>query len=624
MSNRTVSLGNGRLFLTLDAAAEARDLYHPHAGFPNHLMGGLCRMGLQLLDDTRVHWVDATWAKEQTIDSDGRGARTLLQCPTHDVALTIHDRLSSEHNCWRREVRAASSHTPSIRLLFHHRLNLGGGDIGGCVRYHPPTHLMHFNRSQHCTVSIDNAPLTDWTLGRSDDEIGENIDAEALLGNRIAMGATDSLVSHRLTLDDAQSDTMFLRLSFGSTSDESGQGRTAPEAHFDITPSGTALSEIPEEFQPLAEASLGVLLSHIDSDGGIVAGLDGSQTPSSRDGYSYVWMRDAALIADVLGRVGQSDAVSNLIRFATRTMSEGGHLLQRHHPDGYAGSTWHPEPEIGSDHLPIQSDETALCVWLAARHIERGHADDGGEAVFGELITPMAEFLHRYRDPKSALPLPSHDLWEERWGIHTFTATVTADALQRASLTAEALGITDDRSDRWAAAATAMKTAIRSRLFHEDTGRYARRAMIEQDGSLFLDTVPDASLLLAALIESAGPITDTAWLKTIDSVVREIAVPECDGGLARYVGDHYARSPQLPGHIAGNPWPMITCWLAEIHSYCDEQEDAAERLREAMKMTTNSGTLSEQVDPLTRLPCSISPLPWSHAAFLSAAIRLSQ
>ena len=38
-----------------------------------------------------------------------------------------------------------------------------------------------------------------------------------------------------------------------------------------------------------------------------------------------------------------------------------------------------------------------------------------------------ADFMVRYRDPRTGLPLPSYDLWEERWGVHAFTvATVYA------------------------------------------------------------------------------------------------------------------------------------------------------------------------------------------------------
>jgi GH15 family glucan-1,4-alpha-glucosidase len=38
----------------------------------------------------------------------------------------------------------------------------------------------------------------------------------------------------------------------------------------------------------------------------------------------------------------------------------------------------------------------------------------------------------KYRDAKTGLPLPSYDLWEERWGIHAFTVATVYGGLKAA------------------------------------------------------------------------------------------------------------------------------------------------------------------------------------------------
>ena len=42
------------------------------------------------------------------------------------------------------------------------------------------------------------------------------------------------------------------------------------------------------------------------------------------------------------------------------------------------------------------------------------------------------QFMVRYRDKVTGLPLPSYDLWEERWGIHAFTVATVYGALKAA------------------------------------------------------------------------------------------------------------------------------------------------------------------------------------------------
>jgi GH15 family glucan-1,4-alpha-glucosidase len=95
------------------------------------------------------------------------------------------------------------------------------------------------------------------------------------------------------------------------------------------------------------------------------------------------------------------------------------------------------------------------------------------------------------------------------------------------------------------------------------------------------------------------------------------------GGMARFESDGYHRINQ---DVPGNPWIICTLWLADY--LLEKGEDEGE-LAEAQELLTwvaqharPSGVLAEQLHPNTGEPLSVSPLAWSHAAFLATTHRL--
>src|SRR5260370_1309301 len=94
------------------------------------------------------------------------------------------------------------------------------------------------------------------------------------------------------------------------------------------------------------------------------------------------------------------------------------------------------------------------------------------------------------------------------------------------------------------------------------------------------------------------------------------------GGVARYENDYYHLVSQDIANVPGNPWFICSCWLAEYvvaraHAL-DELHDAIPLLDWVAQRALPSGVLAEQVDPYTDEPCSVSPLTWSHAEYVSA------
>jgi GH15 family glucan-1,4-alpha-glucosidase len=99
-------------------------------------------------------------------------------------------------------------------------------------------------------------------------------------------------------------------------------------------------------------------------------------------------------------------------------------------------------------------------------------------------------------------------------------------------------------------------------------------------------------------------------------------------GCARYQGDVYQRAEESPKDIPGNPWFIATLWLAE---YFVDQAENHEQLQATLpylewcgKNSLPSGVLAEQVHPVSGSPLSVSPLTWSHSAFVWTVLRYTE
>jgi GH15 family glucan-1,4-alpha-glucosidase len=94
------------------------------------------------------------------------------------------------------------------------------------------------------------------------------------------------------------------------------------------------------------------------------------------------------------------------------------------------------------------------------------------------------------------------------------------------------------------------------------------------------------------------------------------------GGVARYENDYYHQVSQDIANVPGNPWFITTLWLAEWYaSTAHDSKDlkpSLELLEWVARRALPSGVLAEQVNPDTNAPLSVSPLTWSHAAYVAA------
>ena len=136
--------------------------------------------------------------------------------------------------------------------------------------------------------------------------------------------------------------------------------------------------------------------------------------------------------------------------------------------------------------------------------------------------------------------------------------------------------------------------------------------------------VIDVSLLGLATL-GALPPRDRRVAETVGAVRRQLWLKTSIGGCARYQDDRYQRTKDCPKDVADNPWFISTLWLGEYFiasaESLPELHEALPYLEWCVENALPSGVLSEQVHPVGGRPLSVSPLTWSHSAFVWTVLQ---
>ncbi len=333
-----------------------------------------------------------------------------------------------------------------------------------------------------------------------------------------------------------------------------------------------------------------------DSKGGIIASPDSESLKLTGDTYNYVWWRDAAFVAMALDSAGIHKPVEQFFEFAREFQTKGGFFMHRHFPNGTLGSTWHEPPFI-------QIDQTAAIIYALAYH-QKLLMDVEFSRKMWDMTKRAANFLVKFRDEETGLPLPSYDLWEERKAIFTYSAAAVCAGLRGAQSIADELGKSAGK-ESWADVAEDIKKAMKEHLFDDDMGHFVKSIKP-------LETTLDSSVLYALLF-GVFDAEDGVVRRTIDAVERKLWIDGV-GGYARYENDTYY------GHM--NPWIICTLWVAEAKLMQGDKKKCSELLAWVEKQATPTGLLPEQVDRKTWQAASVLPLAWSHSAYVWLVNRM--
>ena len=211
--------------------------------------------------------------------------------------------------------------------------------------------------------------------------------------------------------------------------------------------------------------------------------------------------------------------------------------------------------------LPIQEDETALVLLALWKDYTRHQVIELPQSLYNNLIRKGAAFLSQYMEHSLSLPKPSYDLWEERYGIWTYTVASVYGGLMAGAYFMELFG-DYERSDHLRKTAAAIKEGMLTHLWDEESGRFAR-GLIQKDNRWVKDMTLESSMF--GIWEfGVLPVDDSRVIRTMNAIKEGLSIRTGVGGVARYTNDYYFQQSGDIENVPGNPWIICTLWIANF------------------------------------------------------------
>ncbi len=629
---RETVIGNGRIAIAFDSKMNIRDFFYPKVGLENHLMGHFLRMGLWA--DGLFRWSDDGWNVKTGYMPETLVCRCRASHAELGLKLETNDGVHPSLDVLLRKVVVLNlfNSPRKVRLFFTHDFHIYGGSVGDTVMYEPILDsIIHYKRNRYFLIggTAQDKGLHQFATGYKEQPGREGTwrDAEdgLLEGNPIAQGSVDSAVSFELDLEPnslgivhywvACAPSLKKVIDLTGKVKEIGAEQLLMETENYwaawLNKKNIRLSGLPRKILSAYKNSLLIMRAHADSQGGIIASSDSNILQFNRDTYSYVWMRDGSVASMAFDLAGFPEATRRFFRFCNRVITDDGFFHHKYSPDGSVGSSW--LAASGLEGLAIEEDETALVLYALWRHFQKYRDIEFIEAVYPNLVLKTTDFLLKYIDPETGLPRPSFDLWEEKYGVFTWTAATVYAGLWAAAKFSRVF-YNRERHDTLCRASANLKEAMLKHLYDGESHRFINA--IFPDGSR--DRRVDSSIS-AIFLYGGFEATDKAVEGTMNSIFDRLWIGKGVGGLARYENDEYQRASR---DVTGNPWFISTLWLARWHI---ARARSMLQLKEGMELLTwaansslPSGVMAEQIHPFKGIPVSASPLVWSHAEFVIA------
>ncbi len=638
---RASVLGNGNSLVCLDQFGQVRDFYFPYAGQEDHIgPNQLHKMGVFV--DGGLHWADnGEW--QTTLEYMDRSMVTKVRADNRNIKVSIEteDIVYNEKNIFLRKITLKNndSKTRELKLFLNQQFKIGDTNHADTAYFSNTVEsIIHYKgrRVFLCGGLCDNRAFDDYSIGFCGIEGKEGTwrDAEdgKLSKNPIEHGIVDSVISWGRSVGAGGTMTVYYWVAVGETYREvvgllnyifEKSPEHLLESTKDFWTAWTGQTEatfpgLSVEAQKIFYSSLLVMRAHSDNRGGILASSDSGNIQYGGDTYSYVWPRDACFAAWSFDEAGFYDVSRRFYDFANNIITDEGYVLHKYQPDKSLGSSWHPWVKDGKRQLAIQEDETAILIVGLWEHYVRAKDLEFVESVYNSFVKRAAEFLIRYKDLKSNLPLPSYDLWEERYGVSAFTASVIYGGLMSAGNFAKTLG-KEDEAHKFYTEAEILRKAIIKELW-DDNAKYFF-SLVEKDGHLERETRVDASSFYGAFRFGIFGPDDPRMISAFDLVKQKLSSGSQVGGLARYEGDSYCK---VVDGVAGNPWFVTTLWLTQYKivraKTIEDLKEVVADIEWAASLDYHS-MLSEQLHPVNGSNISATPLVWSHAEYVRTVVE---
>lgn len=637
---RHLALGNGSLLVNVDKWLQVRDLYWPHVGQENHLLGNACRLGVFV--DGRVSWVNTEgWQRSlgyvrDALVSDTSAKSDELQCEAR-----INDCVHFERDVFVRKVtiKNTSGRKRLFTLFCHHDFRMYGEGVGDTAGYDPTNNaVFHYKRKRYVYLAASRtgkkSELFEYSI-TADGGSFEDAEDGRLAKGPIGQGSVDSNVSVQVEVGPGKTATVYYWLcvghDFGAVFSlhewvlKKSPAKVVEETarHWKKWLKPVKLQGLDKRAEECFRRSLLIIRTQVDKYGAIVAANDSDNLEFNRDTYSYMWPRDGAIVAIALQRAGYASLVRPFYDFCRDALSRAGCLLHKYNPDVSLGSSWHPYVgEKGEPQLPVQEDSTALVLGALWDFYEQTKDRKFIQGLYKKMVKPMAEFLAAYRYRQLGLPRESYDLWEERHGIFTFTCNTVCFGLSAAAKLARL--VRDKDAKKYERVGKEVHDAVLKHLYDEERGQFLRG--VSYEGKEMVKDPTIESSLYSTFAFCGLPAGDGRVVRTMEKVRNELSLRTPVGGVARYRGDYYHFSGD--GFVPGNPWFVCTAWVgrwivAKAKSR-KELEEARGFIDWMIDHSLETGVMPEQLHPATGEPLSVSPLTWSHAEFVLLCLEYNE
>lgn len=641
---RSLTLSNGHFLVGLDECAQVRDVYYPHVGLEQHV-GAWQKHRVGVFADGTLSWLDdPAWVVTTHAAGEAMAGGATAVHQKFGITLSIENVMYNEKDIFIRRFRVSNttSRKRDIKLFFGQAFQISESRRGDTAYYDPHcASIVHYKGRRVFAVNAHcpSGPFSEYSVGLNhiEGKDGTYRDAEdgRLEQNPIEHGEVDSVIGLSMSLaPNTEVDAYYWMVAAESIPKVANLNayvlKRGPDTLMKTTTDywrawinkqNFNFHGLSNEAIDLFKKSLFVIRAHVDDGGSILASSDAAMYQHGRDTYVYMWPRDGALTAIALDRAGDVHVAEQFFEFCDNVSTEEGYFLHKYRPDRSLGSSWHPWVRNGKPELPIQEDETALVIYALWKHYTISKDLEFVERVYNSLIKRSANFLSTFLYKDINLPYPSYDLWEEKFGISTFSCATKYAALIAAADFAALLGKEDDRA-RWSAIAEGVRTDIVKHLYDPELGMFVKLANRTDTGALEYDKTIDMSSIYGIYAYNVLPLTDERVSRSIQTIQEKLMLGDGTiGGIPRYERDRYY---QTSADAPPNPWVITTLWLAQYQIQLAQSEaDLAAALSWVdwtVARASDSGMLAEQFNPYTGEALSATPLTWSHSEYVKTII----
>lgn len=640
---KSINLGNGTVLIGLDKFGLVKDLYYHYPGLENHVSNDLTHKIGVFVEDNFSWFDDGNW--DVTVSSGKEIMASNISAINSNLGLELRlkDILYNEKNMFIREITLKNKFDRKrrVKIFFNQQFNIAETRIGDTAYYDPREDvIIHYKGRRVFLINCltDKKGFDEYSIGLLgiEGKVGTYKDAEdgTLSGNPIEHGNVDSVCSVEIDISPNEDNVFFYWMTIGKSLERVKKLNEEilvrhPKEIIKSTDNywkawvnvqNFSFYGLDEKSVDLFQKSLFYIRAHSANNGAIIASGDSEMLQFGRDYYRYVWPRDASVSALALEAAGDFGAARRFFEFCNDTITPEGYFMHKYRPDKSIGSSWHPWIIDGKEQYPIQEDETALVICALWKYFDLSKDLEFIEKIYNTLIKKAADFMVNYRDEKTGLPKPSYDIWEQYYGISTFTTSCVYGSLVASYKFAKLLG-KDKSANIYLEASEIIQKAMMKYLYDDKKGYFYK--MIHTNGSkIELDETVDASAFYGVYKFGVLDLDDKRLEKTLQKTLERLELHTNTGGIARYEGDSYHFKG---GNYPGNPWVITTMWIAQYYiAKAQKESDMGEvkKLIEwAVTYANPAGILPEQLDPDTGEHLSASPLVESHGEYVTTIIN---